>query len=237
MTHILICTGDCFGAMGLELLLGQICTEVQITRLRHPKELSEHLDPNGKEVVVISLAAVPDALDDLDRNLAGILNPPGVLVLAPAATPPAVLLNCVRPGRGFLLDGSHPDMLRHALEAVAAGKSFSEPTLTCSLLAAFEEQRGDAEAMRRIDPEGVLAQRMRKVVLLAARGYGAGEVAKRLYKSETTVRSYLHEAYELLGIRNRNELIRRYQGDTLSPVPRRRRNDDGRRLLAVAAEH
>ncbi|NLC55305.1 MAG: response regulator transcription factor [Armatimonadetes bacterium] len=212
--HVLICIGQSFSAKATELLLAQLCPGARITCVPSAEEVPAYLD--GDDVVILaSLSAAPDGLRVLMRTIAELQQPPGLLVLAPTDTPPNVLLDFVGPGRGLLLDGSHPDLLREALKAVAAGKSFVEPTLAGPMMAAYEEKHGDAEAIRRIDPAGRLPERIRQVVIDTARGFGAKEIGRKVFRSEATVRGYLHEAYKILGIAGRHELVRRYQGDDL----------------------
>ncbi|NLC55303.1 MAG: response regulator transcription factor [Armatimonadetes bacterium] len=219
--HVFICVGDSFGARGLELLLNQLCPGAQVERVANPEEALERCSGGDGTVVVTSLAGAPEGMDDVDRLL--VHSALRVLVLAPAGTPASTLLRCVGSGRGFVMDGAHPDLLRQAVEAIARGKSFADPTLFCSLFDALKAQRNSAAAISYIDPDGVLPARIRRAVIPAAQGYSDKEIARRLRLSEATVRGYLHEAYELMGVSGRRELTQRYQDGLRGNTTRRDR--------------
>ena len=124
-----------------------------------------------------------------------------------------VLGKLVRPGRGFLFETSHPDLLPIAIQEVAEGRPFVEP----SLCGTASEQTGSvrtlSERMQGLDPKGLLPERFRRVVLPAALGFTDEEIGTCLFKDRETVGAYLYEAYRILGIvGGRRDLNRRILG-------------------------
>lgn len=55
--------------------------------------------------------------------------------------------------------------------------------------------------------EGKLSAREIEVLELASRGIGNKEIAKRLWISETTVKSHLNHVYEKLGVNDRTAAV------------------------------
>ncbi len=59
----------------------------------------------------------------------------------------------------------------------------------------------------------LLSARQREILDLVVEGFTNGQIAKRLFLSESTVKQHLRASYKLLGVRNRTEaarLVRRF---------------------------
>jgi len=65
--------------------------------------------------------------------------------------------------------------------------------------------------LQRLDerPSGGLSERETEVVILAARGFSNRLIAKELSLSEATVKRHLANVYEKVGVRSRNEAVRK----------------------------
>ena len=59
------------------------------------------------------------------------------------------------------------------------------------------------------EPMGALSERETEVVVLAARGLSNRLIARELYISEGTVKRHLANVYEKIGVRSRNEAVRK----------------------------
>ena len=59
------------------------------------------------------------------------------------------------------------------------------------------------------EPAGALSQRETEVVVLAARGLSNRMIGKELHISEATVKRHLANVYEKIGVRSRNEAVRK----------------------------
>ncbi|WJK42800.1 LuxR C-terminal-related transcriptional regulator [Solwaraspora sp. WMMA2056] len=120
-----------------------------------------------------------------------------------------VLLRVARTFAGY-------DMPLHAAEAAtlaaaagAAGGGDGRVTAVARLFADRELarcERPTSPALRQGGPTAGLTSREREVVLAAAGGESAREIAARLHLSTRTVENHLHRAYGKLGIAGRAEL-------------------------------
>jgi DNA-binding NarL/FixJ family response regulator len=59
------------------------------------------------------------------------------------------------------------------------------------------------------EPVGGLSERQTEVVVLAARGFSNARIAEELFVSEATVKRHLANIYEKVGVRSRNEAVRK----------------------------
>jgi DNA-binding NarL/FixJ family response regulator len=59
------------------------------------------------------------------------------------------------------------------------------------------------------EPVGGLSERQTEVVVLAARGFSNARIAEGLFVSEATVKRHLANIYEKVGVRSRNEAVRK----------------------------
>lgn len=155
----------------------------------------------GDEVVPAAEATKPDvALLDIEM--------PGIDGLAAAAVLAHRLPTCRtlilttfgRPGylrramesgaSGFVVKDAPVEQLADAIRRVAAGQRVLDPTLAAATLAAGASP---------------LTARERDVLAAARTGASVGEIARRLFLSEGTVRNYLSQAIAKVGCRNRVE--------------------------------
>jgi len=111
------------------------------------------------------------------------------------------LLEAVKAGvNGVVLKEGAEDILLQCLDAVRAGKRWIEKELLERALDL------SLKGGRRPDPLGALAARERAIVRLVAQGRRNREIADDLGMTEGTVKVYLHNIYQKLGVENRTEL-------------------------------
>jgi len=98
---------------------------------------------------------------------------------------------------GMVLKNSDPAYLIECLEAVQAGRSWIDPELRERI--ARLEQSGAAE-------RPALAPRERELIKYVRQGMRNREIANELGVTEGTVKVYLHNVFDKLGVKNRTEL-------------------------------
>jgi DNA-binding NarL/FixJ family response regulator len=59
------------------------------------------------------------------------------------------------------------------------------------------------------EPAGGLSERETEIVVLAVRGFSNRRIAEELYLSEATIKRHLANVYQKVGVRSRNEVVRK----------------------------
>lgn len=98
---------------------------------------------------------------------------------------------------GMVLKNSDPAYLLECLEAVSAGRTWTDPELQARAEELAETFRGERVT---------LAPRERQLIRYIRRGLRNREIAHELGVTEGTVKVYLHAIFEKLGVKNRTEL-------------------------------
>ena len=104
---------------------------------------------------------------------------------------------------GYVLKRSAAEELIRAIQVVAGGGIYLDPSLAGKVVGGFVH-RPPGEAA----PEGELSEREAAVVRLTACGHGNKEIAAQLDVSTKTVETYKARALEKLGLRSRADLVR-----------------------------
>ena len=100
----------------------------------------------------------------------------------------------------YLHKTSSAEELLATLGAVTS--SSAQGNAVISMPRALLERLGD-------EPVGALTERETEVVVLAARGLPNRQIGQELYISEGTVKRHLANIYEKIGVRSRNEAVRK----------------------------
>ena len=100
---------------------------------------------------------------------------------------------------GYLLKSAGRDELMRAFEAVMQGGAYVQSEITGHLLAEVAG-RSDSASYR-------LSPRQTEILGLVAAGLENKQIARRLDLSETTVKTYLGEAFDRLGAHSRAEAV------------------------------
>jgi DNA-binding NarL/FixJ family response regulator len=103
---------------------------------------------------------------------------------------------------GYLLKGAGPDEIDRAVRGVAAGDAVYGAGVAEKLRVLFAAGPSPAPVAF---PQ--LVERERDVLDLMAGGASNGEIAKRLYLSDKTVRNYVSSIFAKLGVRDRAQAI------------------------------
>ena len=167
---------------------------------------------DGDEGVALTLEHRPDVvLMDLQmpgvsgveatRRLVGELPEVKVLVLTMVDDDQAVFA-AVRAGAlGYLLKGAGQDEIRNALVSVAAGHGVYGPEVARRLRSFLTT--GSATT----GPFPTLSEREREVLGMIAEGASNGDIARRLFLSDKTVRNYVSSIFTKLDVDSRPAAI------------------------------
>jgi DNA-binding NarL/FixJ family response regulator len=127
---------------------------------------------------------------------------------------------------GFLLKDVPPEELVNAIRIIADGGALLAPTVTRRLLDAFAHRLPAPEvATQRAIAE--LTEREREVLVLIARGLTNAQIARRLFVSETTVKTHVSHVLMKLELRDRVQaVILAYEVGLVQPGDSPRPSDD-----------
>ncbi|WP_304452705.1 response regulator transcription factor [Nocardiopsis sp. YSL2] len=105
---------------------------------------------------------------------------------------------------GFLLKTGDPRELLLGVRAVAEGGAFLSPNVARRILNGLEHGRSMGQLHAR-EQVGELTDREREVLALLGAGLSNGEISRRLYLVEGTVKGHVSTILKRLGLRNRVE--------------------------------
>jgi DNA-binding NarL/FixJ family response regulator len=115
------------------------------------------------------------------------------------------IFNGLRAGAaGFLVKDTEAAELLRAVRVVAAGESLMSPTVTRRLIAEFAARTADPRPVPGI---GELTAREREVLTLIAAGMSNTEIARRIFVSQSTVKTHAARAMMKLRARDRAQLV------------------------------
>jgi DNA-binding NarL/FixJ family response regulator len=163
---------------------------------------AEELRP---DVVLMDIRMpVMDGLTATERILA-LPDPPPVAVLTTFHVDEYVYAALAAGAAGFLLKDTPPRQIAAAVRAVADGTASLSPAVTTTLIESYVERKAvprRVEALRKVDG---LSDREREVLVLLGSGESNAELARRLFVSEATVKTYVSRLLTKLDIANRTQ--------------------------------
>jgi DNA-binding NarL/FixJ family response regulator len=107
---------------------------------------------------------------------------------------------------GFLLKDVPPEDLLSAIRAVHSGDAVVAPSTTRRLIDQFAPLLPTADAPAPAELSG-LTDREREVLTQLAQGLSNGEIARRLFVSEATVKTHVGRVLAKLGLRDRVQAV------------------------------
>jgi DNA-binding NarL/FixJ family response regulator len=109
---------------------------------------------------------------------------------------------------GFLVKDTDAAELIRAVRVIASGDGLLSPGVTRRLIAEFAVRaRSPAQSGSRPPGLGELTAREREVVGLVASGLSNEDIARRIYVSQSTVKTHVARAMTKLGARDRAQLV------------------------------
>jgi DNA-binding NarL/FixJ family response regulator len=105
---------------------------------------------------------------------------------------------------GFLLKDASPETLLAAIRAVANGQGLIAPQVTRRLIARFAATTPDPARGHELEK---LSEREREVLLEVAHGRSNGQIARRLFIEEATVKSHVSSVLLKLGLHSRVQAV------------------------------
>ncbi|MBL1075510.1 response regulator transcription factor [Nocardia sp. 2] len=124
-------------------------------------------------------------------------SPPNVLVVTNYDTD-ADILGAIEAGAcGYILKDTPPAELMAAVRSAAAGESVLSPSVASKLMTRVRK------------PDTTLSPREIEVLRLVADGLSNRDIGRRLFLSETTVKSHLVHIYSKLGVKSRTSAVAR----------------------------
>jgi DNA-binding NarL/FixJ family response regulator len=139
------------------------------------------------------------------RQILALPEPPQVAVLTTFHVDEYVYAALAAGAAGFLLKDTPPREIATAVRAVADGTATLSPKVTAGLIESYVDKRAAprrAGALRRI---AGLSDREREVLTLLGSGESNAELAKQLFVSEATVKTYVSRLLAKLDLANRTQ--------------------------------
>jgi DNA-binding NarL/FixJ family response regulator len=139
------------------------------------------------------------------REILALPDPPQVAVLTTFHVDEYVYAALAAGAAGFLLKDTPPREIAAAVRAVADGTATLSPKVTAALIESYVDRRAAprrAEALRKVE---TLSEREREVLQLLGSGESNAELARRLYVSEATVKTYVSRLLTKLDLANRTQ--------------------------------
>jgi len=106
---------------------------------------------------------------------------------------------------GYLLKDVSGDELADAIRTVAAGGALIDPSVTRKVVAEFARLGNNAPARRTPTLPDPLTDREIEILRHLAEGLSNREIAARLYLAEGTVKNYVSNIFNKIGVRDRTQ--------------------------------
>jgi DNA-binding NarL/FixJ family response regulator len=163
---------------------------------------AERLRP---DVVLVDIRMpVLDGLAATERILA-LPDPPQVAVLTTFHVDEYVHAALAAGAAGFLLKDTPPREIAAAVRAVADGTATLSPAVTATLIRSYVDRRAAPRRAAALERVGTLSDREREVLRLLGTGEPNAELARRLFVSEATVKTYVSRLLAKLDLANRTQ--------------------------------
>jgi DNA-binding NarL/FixJ family response regulator len=128
-----------------------------------------------------------------------------VLLLTPARSDGALLRALSAGAVGLLPMDASSDELLHAVQLIAQGQGFIDPTVIRTLVHSAAHQTPDETVTSDERFTGLLTPREQQVLACVGEGLSNIDIAKRLMVSENTVKTHVSRMLAKLGLRSRVE--------------------------------
>ena len=139
------------------------------------------------------------------REILALPEPPQVAVLTTFHVDEYVYAALAAGAAGFLLKDTPPREIAAAVRAVADGTATLSPAVTAALIDSYVERRAVPRRAAALEKVAALSDREREVLRLLGTGEPHAEVARQLFVSEATVKTYVSRLLTKLDLANRTQ--------------------------------
>jgi DNA-binding NarL/FixJ family response regulator len=139
------------------------------------------------------------------REILALPEPPQVAVLTTFHVDEYVYAALAAGAAGFLLKDTPPREIAAAVRAVADGTATLSPAVTAALIDSYVERRAVPRRAAALEKVAALSDREREVLRLLGTGEPNAEVARQLFVSEATVKTYVSRLLTKLDLANRTQ--------------------------------
>jgi DNA-binding NarL/FixJ family response regulator len=191
---------------GLVMLLGLIPGIEVAGAARDGEEAIELAARLRPDVVLMDLRMPRMDGVEATRRLAGAGPTPRVVVLTTYADDESIFAALQAGALGYLTKDSSAEDIARAVRAVHAGQALLEPAVQRRLIESLRE-RPPAPTSPPPAPDD-LTPREVEVLGLIAKGLNNGDIARRLFVSEATVKTHVNNIFSKAGLRDRAQAVR-----------------------------
>lgn len=157
------------------------------------------------DVVLVDIRMpVLDGLAATEQLLA-LPHPPQVAVLTTFYLDEYVYAALAAGAAGFLLKDTPPREIAAAVRAVAEGTATLSPKVTATLIESYVGRRAAPRRAAALSRVAALSEREREVLSLLGTGDSNADLARRLFVSEATVKTYVSRLLTKLDLANRTQ--------------------------------
>ncbi|HYW23621.1 MAG TPA: response regulator transcription factor [Terriglobales bacterium] len=204
---------------GLVTLLGLI-PGIEVAGVARDGEEAIDLAGRLRPDVVLMDLRMP-RLDGVEatRRLAAAGPTPRVVVLTTYADDQSIFAALQAGALGYLTKDSGADDIARAVRTVHAGQALLEPAVQRRLIESLRERPPAPATVPPAPAPDDLTPREVEVLGLIARGLSNGEIARRLFVSEATVKTHVNNIFSKAGVRDRAQAVRYAFDHGLGPRP------------------
>ena len=204
MIRVLVVDDQAIVREGIKSMLAMESDMAVVGEAANGLQALQHVASDPPDVVLMDVRMPEmDGLTALERLKA--LAPRTSVLMMTLYDDPDYLLRAVSSGAaGYLLKDASRDELLRALRITAEGGATIAPSLLPELLKRLSRS-GSVTPLRPCEPEGLLSDRERQVLVLIAEGLTNPEIAERLIVSPNTVKTHVQNILQKLDVSDRTQ--------------------------------
>lgn len=162
-------------------------------------EALDLIETREPQVVLLDVRLPDQSGVDVCREIRARWPSVQVLMLTSYPDQDAVLGSIMAGAAGYLLKGVRGSALAEAIRTVAGGGSLLDPAVTAQVLEQVRAPRAPA------DPVDILTDQEMRILRLLAAGHTNREIGAAIHLSEKTVKHYVSNIFNKLGVNRRVE--------------------------------